>query len=72
MGSLTLLPVHSLETHRFVLRTDESMRVLQDSMRDQRAILTDTEFEKLEIAVVALLDVSAKTTSVSGRTTAIY
>ena len=24
------------------------MRVLQDSMRDQRAILTDTEFEKLE------------------------
>ena len=47
-GSLTLLPVHSLETHRFVLRTDESMRVLQDSMRDQRAILTDTEFEKLE------------------------
>ena len=47
-GSLTLLPVHSLETHRFVLRTDESMRVLRDSMRDQRVILTDTEFEKLE------------------------
>ena len=31
-----------------MLRTDEYLRVLQDSMRDQRAILTDTEFEKLE------------------------
>jgi hypothetical protein len=47
-GSPTLLPLHSLERDRFALRSDQSVRNLQDSMRDQRASLSDAKFAELE------------------------